>query len=166
MLPIYICNCSTPLLQIWKVHLKLVLFFLSHIFFRFSWLILLVMCHRRSQVPTTLVPINQQKYSQGHVEEYNKRIVVGSGYHILFKSHSFGAHNWKLNAVAEAITELILILLSYVWVGFIGVVFSIATNFSYNATLSPPKKCTGLYVLHWNVILGFIYLFFKNLLAS
>ena len=81
---------------------------------------------------------------------------MGSGYYSLFKSHSFGAHKWKQNAFAEAISELILILilLSYVWVGFIGAVFFSATVFSYNATLSPPKKCKGLYE---NVILGIFF---------
>ena len=136
------------------------LFFLSRIFSRFSWLILLAMFHWRSQVPTTLVPINQQKYSQSHAKEYNKRILVGSSYYCLFKSHSFGAHNWKLNAVAKAITELILILLSYVWVGFIGAVFSVATIFSYKATLSPPKKWIGLLCITLKCHSWFFFFFF------
>ena len=49
----------------------------SPIFFKFSELILFVMCHRRSQMPTTLVPINQPKKSQSHGEEYIKRIAMG-----------------------------------------------------------------------------------------
>ena len=35
------------------------------------------MCYWRSQVPTTLVPINQPKKSQSYGEEYSKRIAVG-----------------------------------------------------------------------------------------
>ena len=50
-----------------------VFFFFSPIVFKFSKLILLVMCHQRSQVPTTLVPINQPKKSQSHGEEYIKK---------------------------------------------------------------------------------------------
>ena len=88
-LSIYICNCSTSLLQIWKVPLKWRFFFFfstssfSPIFLRFFELILLVMYHWRSQVPTTFVPINQPKKSQSHGEEYIKRIAMSSYYYSL-----------------------------------------------------------------------------------
>ena len=63
---IYICNCSTSLLRISVVPLKWIFYLFFPIFFKFSRLILLVMCHQRSQVPTTLVPVNQPKKSQSY----------------------------------------------------------------------------------------------------
>ena len=41
------------------------------------------MCHWRSQVPKTLVPINQPKKSQRHGKEYIKRIAMGSFFFFL-----------------------------------------------------------------------------------
>ena len=107
-------------------------FFVSHILWVFP---VNIVGHRRYLVPT-----NQQKYSQSHGEEYNKRIAMGSDYYSLFKSHSFGAHDWKQNAVVEAITELTLILSSYVGVSFIGAVFSHCNNFFIQCYFKSTKE--------------------------
>ena len=118
------------------------------------------MCHQRSQVPTKLVPKNQRKHSQNHGEEYNKKC---NGIWLLqFIQVSLFWNSWletKCNCKSNNGVDINI----YIWVGFIGAVISTATIFSYSTTLSPPKKCTCLYILHWYVII--FGNFFKDVLA-